>query len=231
MFLAQVYTEGLFVGLAFGALALAHRQKWVWAAVLAAGATWTRAAGALLLLPLVGYWWQAGGLQKLTREFSLREAGKLVLVASPLLAYLLWQALLGQPFHIVEAQFFTRGLLTFERSWAEWQTAWQAVWAKNPPGQAYYLVEFAAIGWGLLACGLWLRRQPLLALYSLAVIVFSLTSGSAQGMHRYVMAAPVVFLLPARWGHSETFDRLWTLGSVLLMGVFAAMFSFNFWAG
>ena len=45
MFLAQVYTEGLFVGLAFGALAMTKREKWVWAAVLAVFATWTRAVG------------------------------------------------------------------------------------------------------------------------------------------------------------------------------------------
>jgi hypothetical protein len=76
-----------------------------------------------------------------------------------------------------------------------------------------------------------LRRRPALSLYSLAVIVFSLTSGSAQGMQRYVLAAPVIFLVLARWGRHEAFDRAWTLASVLLMGVFAIMFSYDFWAG
>ncbi len=45
IFLAQVYTEGLFLGLSFGALALARNKKWLWAGALAACATWTRAAG------------------------------------------------------------------------------------------------------------------------------------------------------------------------------------------
>jgi hypothetical protein len=67
--------------------------------------------------------------------------------------------------------------------------------------------------------------------YSLLAITFSLTSGSAQGMHRYVMAAPVIFLLPAWWGRYEAFDRVWTLLNVLVMGVFAVMFSADFWAG
>jgi hypothetical protein len=75
------------------------------------------------------------------------------------------------------------------------------------------------------------KYDRLLAVYSLVVIVFSLTTGVAQGMHRYVMAAPAVFMIPARWGKSEIFDRAWTIGNVLLMGVFAAMFSFDFWAG
>jgi hypothetical protein len=38
-------------------------------------------------------------------------------------------------------------------------------------------------------------------------------------------------MIPARWGKNEVFDRGWTLGNVLLMGVFAAMFSVDFWAG
>ncbi len=50
-------------------------------------------------------------------------------------------------------------------------------------------------------------------------------------MHRYVIAAPVIFLLLARWGKSEAFDRVWSLASILLMGVFAILFSFNLRAG
>jgi hypothetical protein len=76
-----------------------------------------------------------------------------------------------------------------------------------------------------------LKKAPILAVYSLITIIFSLTSGVAQGMHRYVMAAPVIFMLPARWGQNRIFDRAWTLANVLIMGVFASMFSFDFWAG
>ena len=52
-FLAMVYTEGLFVGLAFGALALIKRKQWIWAILLAVLATWTRAVGVALVIPLV----------------------------------------------------------------------------------------------------------------------------------------------------------------------------------
>jgi hypothetical protein len=231
MFLAQVYTEGLFLGLSFGTLALARRKQWVGAALLAACATWTRAAGTLLLLPLVWYWWEDGGLQKLTHKFSWAEVGKLLLVASPLLAYLLWQVLLGQPFHIVEELFFSRGLLAIGQSLDAWGATLTAFLGENTQGRAYYLVEFAAILFGFTACGLMLKKNPLLVIYSLITIVFSMTSGVAQGMHRYVMAAPVIFMLPARWGQNRNFDRAWTLGNILIMGIFAAMFSFDFWAG
>lgn len=231
MFLAEVYTEGLFLGLSFGAIALARRRQWVWAALLAAGATWTRAAGGLLLLPIVLYWWLDGGLARLIYSFSWKEAAKAALLVSPILAYLVFQLTLGPSFHIIETRFFGRELFALDRSWAAWKDAWNWMSGTNTEGRAYYLVEFGAIAFGLVACLLMVRRDPVLSIYSLLTIFFSLTSGGAQGMHRYVMAAPVVFLLPARLGKNEAFDRVWTLSNILLMGVFAAMFSFDLWAG
>ena len=59
----------------------------------------------------------------------------------------------------------------------------------------------------------------------------ALTSGAAQGMHRYVMSAPALFLVSARLGRSAVFDRLWTLGNTLALAVFALAFSWDFWAG
>jgi Gpi18-like mannosyltransferase len=231
MFLAEVYTEGLFLGLSFGALALARRQQWIVAAILAACATWARAAGGLLLLPMAWYWWRGGGLNRLWRDHAWIEVGKLLLIASPVFAYLIWNAALGESFHVIESRWFSRGLLRIGQSWHDWKRMWDAMWESNLQMRAYYLVEFGAIGFGLAACVLMLRRRPALSLYSLAVIVFSLTSGSAQGMQRYVLAAPAIFLVLARWGRHEAFDRAWTLASVLLMGVFAIMFSYDFWAG
>jgi hypothetical protein len=231
MFLAVVYTEGLFLGLSFGALALARRQRWLWAGLLAAGATWTRAAGGLLLLPLGWYWLQNGGLKKLFGRAWWKEVLALALVASPLWAYLVFNATLGTNFRLIESHFFSHGLLLLKPSWEAWKTAWQSMLSNNLQARAYYLVEFAGIFLGILTSLWMIKREPALALYGLASIAFSLTSGGAQGMHRYVMAAPALFLVPARWGKSEAFDRSWTLSNVLLMGLFFAMFAFDFWAG
>jgi Gpi18-like mannosyltransferase len=48
-FLSQVYTEGLFVGLAFGCLALVARRQWMGAALLATAACFTRTGVGLIL--------------------------------------------------------------------------------------------------------------------------------------------------------------------------------------
>src|SRR5688500_10970712 len=55
-YLIQIYTEGLFVGLAFACLAMLKRKQWVLAALLAIAATLTRAAGAMLVIPMVVAW-------------------------------------------------------------------------------------------------------------------------------------------------------------------------------
>jgi Gpi18-like mannosyltransferase len=231
MFLAQVYTEGLFLGLSFGALALLRRKHWAWAAILAACATWTRAAGGLLALPLGLYWLKDGGIKNIFSRLWWKELLKLIVIASPVWAYLIFNAVMGRSFHIIETNFYSRGLLLIHQSWGAWKDAYLRMMSSNLQARAYFLVEFGAIIFGLVASFVMLKREPILAVYSLLTIFFSLTSGGAQGMHRYVMAAPVIFLLPARWGKSEAFDRIWTLSNILLMGVFAIMFSFNFWAG
>jgi hypothetical protein len=81
----------------------------------------------------------------------------------------------------------------------------------------------------VLACLLLLRQRPELSLFGLAMIFFAFTSGSAQGMIRYVLAAPPLFMMLARWGKHPAFDRVWTIISILLLGVEAMLFSFNFW--
>ena len=56
VFLAQVYSESLFLALSFGALALMKRDRWGWAAALAVGAVFTRATGVLLVIPFGLAW-------------------------------------------------------------------------------------------------------------------------------------------------------------------------------
>jgi hypothetical protein len=58
-----------------------------------------------------------------------------------------------------------------------------------------------------------------------------MTCGVAQGMPRYILAVPSVFLVLSQWGESVVFDRAWTLISILLMGMLAALFTFDMWVG
>ncbi len=232
-FLAMVYTEGLFVGLAFGSLALIKRRQWMWAVLLAVLSTWTRAVGVALIIPLViayyhsDRWRQVG----LTRS-GLKSLALTLLVFAPLLAYLVWKfSPLGQMFQVVEDNYFGRHLLDLGSSISGWWDAFLSLFGENRQTAAYYMLEIGATLLGLVACIFTYRRYPEITLFSLAVIIISLTSGYPQGMHRYVMTAPVLFLFLGRLGRNPAFNYAWTLLSTLLMGGMALLFAADMWAG
>lgn len=239
-FLAQVYTEGLFVGLAFWTLVLVRRGQLGWAAVLAILATFTRAVGVLLVAPLFFAWlrtqeWRDLDLewrQIYFRGFSWKPIWHGLVALSPLVAYQLWRmSYFGLAFAKVEESFFNRGLLSLGDSFIAWADSVQALFGADPQATAYYAIEWGAILLGFATCIAGWRRHRDLALFGMLVVLISFTSGVAQGMHRYVLGAPPVFLLLSRWGANRAFDRAWTIASILIMGMMATLFSFDMWAG
>jgi len=239
-FLAQVYTEGLFIGLAFSSLVMIRRGRRGWAAFLAVLATYTRAVGVALTLPLLLSWIKEQEWRDLDLEWRQiyyqglpwRVIWNAIVTLSPVLAFLLWKiSYYGMAFGHVEAQFFGRGLLSLGSTFINWANAFQNLFGDNSQAAAYSLLEWAAVIFGFAACGLGLKKYPDLAIFGMAVVFLSFTSGPAQGMHRYILAAPPVFLQLSIWGKHKAFDRSWTILSVLTMGVLAALFTFNLWAG
>ncbi len=232
-FLAMVYTEGLFVGLAFGSLALLHRKQWLWAALLAVCATLTRAVGVALVIPLVLGTIRTGQWRDIRlKHEGLRPLGLALLVLSPLVAYAIWRlSPLGQLFTLIDEEYFGRQLLDLGTSFNGWVSAVKSLVGTNPQTAAYYMVEIGATLLGILACFFTWRRYPEATLFSAAVIFLSLTSGYPQGMHRYVMTAPSVFLFLASLGKHPAFDKAWTILSTLLMGALALLFAADMWAG
>jgi hypothetical protein len=231
-FLAQVYTEGLFVGLAFSSLALIQRKKLLWAGVLAALAVWTRAVGVALVIPL--------GLELVRQVWARRKIQfnrpTLAAAAAALLPVLsfggFWFSILGERFRFMEEAYFGRGLLLVGKSIGEWIGALTTtVLSLNSQALVYNTLEIAIILISLVAALALVRRYPGVALFSLAVWAISVFSGSPQSVSRYVLAMPTTFLALARLGKSEAFDRGWTLASILLMGMEAALFSFDMWVG
>jgi len=225
-FLAQVYTEGLFLGLTFGALAFLLARKWGWSALLAALAVWARPGGAILLLPMAIVWLMDRAWQGNWKSVLMRGSA----VLAPVISYGIWSiSPLAEKFHRVESLFFSRKLLAIGTSVDVWGQALQTFAQGNSQAKVYYALEFAAILLAIAACLLIFRERPEISAFGLAMIFFSLTSGVPQGMIRYVLAAPAMFWVLARWGGNPAFDKIWTLVSVLLLGVEAMLFSFNFW--
>jgi hypothetical protein len=244
-FLVQVYTEGLFVGLAFGCLAMLRRRGWylVPAAILGAAATLTRAVGVALIIPMAITWFRTGDWLDIDMEWKqifyfikspnrkvLISFGKMLLAFAPLIAFLIWKfSWLGINFDFVEARYFGRGFLDFGTAFYLWSDAFKNLSSAVPARAAYFLTEFIGLIVGTVTCIACLRRKPEIAWFSLAVLIISWGSGPAQGIQRYILGAPAVFYMLGYWGKNQVFDRVWTIFSTLLMGLLAILYAFNMW--
>ncbi|MBL8166436.1 MAG: hypothetical protein JNJ61_30920 [Anaerolineae bacterium] len=231
-FLAQVYTEGLFIGLAFGCLALINRRQLLWAGVLAALAVWTRSVGLALAVPLLIVWlrntdWK--GLQS-DRTALLRAGSGLLAVTLPIAAYLIWRAALGEPFDQVQTIWFGRGILNWgglEYGFNEINNAFTN--RDNTQMMTYYVLEGLSVLLALVGCIAVARRYPFVALFSLAALFIIVTSGAPQSLIRYVLTLPALFIFLGRLGRNAVFDRGWVLVSVLLLAMQTALFSWDMW--
>jgi hypothetical protein len=246
-FLAQVYTEGLFIGLAWSCFALLQRKKLIWASVLAAIAALTRSVGVILFIPLALTWWQEirsqnirwqdlqhkrTAINLLTSTMGQQVIASGAIISAPVITHLLWRfSFFGGAFQLVEKYFFNCEFLSLNRAWISWQLVFGKLFGVNSQAQVYYAIEFGVILLGIIACVLTLRRYPGLALFGFAVIFISMTCGLTWSISRYLLTVPSIFIVLSRWGENEMFDRIWTLVSVLLLGFLTALFTFNFWVG
>lgn len=222
VFLAQVYSEGLFLGLSFGSIALLRRREPQWAALLAAAAVITRPTGVLLEIPFAWTWFTRG---------APRAPYPLATTLAPLLAWLLWRVALGGDFAFVQNHYFGRGPLELGASLDSWRDTLGALSGAPGPAMAAAWLEVAALLAAVVfSVLLWPRDRPLAA-YGLAVLAIAVTSGAALGLQRYALSLPALFLAPARLAREPAFDRLWTLACCLGLAMLATAFSFGFWAG
>jgi hypothetical protein len=233
-FFAQIYTEGLFIGLAFWSLALMKRKWLVWAGILAIFATWTRAQGAALALPMLIAWLTLIDWKKpFLGQFSWKWAALGMTVLMPVAAYLIWRnSSLGQGWAAIQPGYFGRGLLQIPESIGSWVYSLKYA-SGNLHSGIYYGFEIFALVLAFISGLALLHRFPEAAAFSLAVVVLSVFSGAgaAQSQARYMIVAPTMYIALAILGRNKVFDKAWTLASLLLFGMSAMLCSFDMWVG
>jgi len=228
-FFATVYTEGLFVGLAFGSLALMRRKYLIPAAILAMFATWTRAVGGVLIVPLAITWL----LIMLKPESDKRRLLiQLPFLALPLVAYGVFRLANGHNFEIVEIEWFGNRLFDFQltaNAWIQFIERTQT----EPQSAAWLTMNLGAAALAVVSMFVCLRRYPMLALFGFFALVIPLTSGwtGTNSAFRYVLAVPTLWIMLGKFSRSQVFEKSWTVFSVLLLAMNAFLFAFDFWAG
>lgn len=237
-FLVQVYTEGVFVGLAFGCLAMLQRKNWVMAALLASCTVLTRAVGIAVFIPLFVNWVRTGDWLDLDLEWrqiflqgiSKRALWRAFLVFLPIITFLVWRySYYGLAFSFVERQFFGSRFLNLGQAFFVWTEAWRSIFMAIPQRVANYLLVIFMAVLGLVAAFKMMKNYPEAAWFSLVVIIISMSSGPPSGIHRYILTTPAVFIYLAHLGRNPVFDRAWTVFSILWMGALAALFALNMW--
>ncbi len=125
----------------------------------------------------------------------------MLLAFAPLIAYLIWKfSHLGLNFDIVETNYFGRGFLDFGSAYYNWAAAFHSMFVHIPERTAYFLTEFLGLIIGVVTCFTCIKYYPEIAFFSLAVLVISWGSGPAQGIIRYILGAPAVFVMLAQLG-------------------------------
>jgi len=232
-FFAQVYTEGLFVGLAFWSLVMIKRKQWLWASLLGLFAAWTRAHGAVLVLPLLIAWitninWNSN----IRPQISWKWVAQGLCAFLPLIAYIIWRiSPLGAGWAELQVFLFGRGLLSIGRSIGSWSSGIEYALGNGKDGLIYMLLEIGSIVLAL-SSSIWLLRKDFITgSFSTMVVLLSVFSGSAQSMARYMLIAPALYIGLARAGRNQVIDKVWTIASLLLMGMSVMLFCYDMWVG
>lgn len=226
LFFAVLYTEGLFIALAFGSLAFMRRKNLLAAAILAALATWTRAIGGVLIVPLALTWFLTYRHAKEPRSVLIQAP----LVLLPLVAYGIWRYFYGYPFDFVEATWFGNGLFKLQTTYEAWTQILER--ARTVPETRFIVVlGISSVALALLSCLLTFRRYPQLALFGFLALLIPLTGGwtGTQSAIRYVLVVPSLWVMLGQWSRNPVFERSWTLLSILLLAMQAFLFSYDFW--
>lgn len=218
-FFSLPMTESLFLLLTAGSFYAAKRERWLVAGLAGALASATRSTGVLLLPALAVVYWETYRTFRPRRDFL-----PLLLVPAGLLSFMFFlHRTTGNAFAFKDIlvtwgrkpTFFLLTLFDYVRDPLLLAVPWD-----------FRLLNFLAAS-GALACGVALlrRRQWSLALYTLASLFVSLSSGLLQSHARYASVLFPAFFVLAAWGRNPRADRIVRTVFLILLTLMTILFT------
>jgi hypothetical protein len=187
-YFASVYTESLFLLATVAAFWAARKGSWSVAALAGFAAGLTRLNGVLIVLPVAWCAWEAA-----RRDWRALRSRVLFAVTAPVVGAALY------PLYLWRA--FGSPLLFFHAGGPQWAQRPAPPWAlaqTGAQGTLELLASVAALALFLtLTAFLFLRRETPEALYAAATLAMLLSSGTLEGLPRYVLPLFPCFLLLA----------------------------------
>jgi hypothetical protein len=247
---SAIYSESLFLFLGIASLYLARKSRWWAAGVASILGAMTRFIGILLAPVLVVEWWQQRQHHKeeLDTADEQEPASKRKspdwtdLVAASLapigtLAYMIY---LTRQFG--DALAFLHATNAWGRTPANLLASLAELLKRPPQGW------LSALSTGALPLDNWLDLSFVIFFVSLGIVLLvqkrwsegvfvalgallPLSSGLLMSQRRYMWVLFPTFILLARWGRNPWVDRIIFVVSLLLLGLFTAMFANWYWVG
>jgi hypothetical protein len=236
-FLAAPYNHAVLMLLSVGCLYALRRQAWWVAGALGALASGTRSAGLFLAIPFAYEYLRRRGFQL---RAVRADAASIALVPVGLVAYAAYcWATLGDPLAFSKAQGYWDKALAWPG-----QTLWLAAveLGRRPLAENYALIADLTATLGAVAVlvlcfvGPWRlpREQWYLLAYAVPVLLVPLflplmQANPVSGMARYILDLTVIFLLLARIGAGQGFERLYVFPAMALQFGFLLMYLRGDW--
>lgn len=227
-FFTVVYSEGLFIALAFSAFALMRRKQWLLATLLIAISTWTRPVGLILVLPLLMTW----GFEFYKSQDKGGLLLRLPILFIPFLAYGLWRYFFGEGFDWVQLYRFNNALFSVQNALESWRSALSV--ENDYP--ANYFQRFLGLGvsfFALFTCAINWRKYPHFAIFGFFAVLIPLTSG-LSGVHsaiRYPLVVPTLWITVVQWSKNKFFALIWIFICGILLALYAYLFAVDMHAG
>ena len=247
---SAVYSESLYLLLGIAALYLARKNRWWAAGGVSVLAAMTRFVGILLAPMLIAEWLQRR--KQPQDEPSTGEEKAAAVIRRPLE----WPDLIAASL----APIGTLGyMLYLTRNFGDALAFLHAsnAWGRTPAALLKTLAELAAQppqGWlraladGALPLDNWLDLLFVLSFIVLGAILLAqkrwsegvfvvlgavtpFSSGLLMSQRRYMWVLFPAFIILARWGKHTWVDRIIFVVSLLLLGLFTAMFANWYWVG
>jgi hypothetical protein len=226
-FLHVGYSESLFLAMALGSILAARVERWWLAGVLGAFCWMTRGVGAVLVPALAveamqQYW--------LRRCWNWRWIW-IAIVPTGFVVYLLinWRVA-GHPFAFLQTR-----KVSFEQSFALPSAGIrQAIWALYPSAREAEMVGvqelfFVALGFVCTIVS-WIKLRPAYATWMTGNLVLFASVNFLQSIPRYTLTMFPIFILFALLARNRFWAGVITVWSILLLGLFVALFARGEWA-
>jgi len=236
-FFGSMYSESLFLLLVVSSFYLIKKKSYLSAAVIISLAVLTRSIGIIIIPALIWQLWRQHSQQ--TTLFNIKKVFSVFTL--PIVSFVGWLVYLkntyGDYFAFINIQntwpmqHREVGLIS---SFTNFYESTKSLFTLSAFTEEYAinLVDYGLfILFLFFAIYIFFKMNKVYGLYMFLLLIPVFFSGSLVSVDRYVLVLFPAFILLARWGKNIYVHQFVTILSLLMLGLFTALFANGWWVG